>query len=106
MVYICNGLLQKAGRENGETKIQEKRLLSDGLIQYIEVEDVMLPELTDLGIKYIQNGGYKRERSNRDIEEELKKENLKNAKRSWIALLISIISLVAAIAKILIDCFR
>lgn len=106
MDFICNALFQQESHENWETEFLERRLLSDGLIQYIEVEDVMLPEITDLGIKYIQNGGYKRERSNRDIEEELKKENLKNAKRSWIALLISIISLVAAIAKILIDCFR
>lgn len=106
MDFICNALFQKEGHENWETEFLERRLLSDGLIQYIEVENVMLPELSDLGIKYIQNGGYKRERSNRHIEEELKKENLKNAKRSWIALLISIISLVTAIVKILIDCFR
>lgn len=106
MDFICNALFQQESHENWETEFLERRLLSDGLIQYIEVEDVMLPEITDLGIKYIQNGGYKRERSNRDIEEELKKENLKNAKRSWVALLISIISLVTAIVKILIDCFR
>ena len=56
MDFICNALFQKEGHENWETEFLERRLLSDGLIQYIEVEDVMLPELTDLGIKYIQNG--------------------------------------------------
>ena len=105
MDFICNTLFQKEGHENWETEFLERRLLSDGFIQFIEVDSVTLPEITDLGIRYIQNGGYKRERSNRSIDEELKKENLKNAKRSWIALTISIISLAIAMAKILIDYF-
>ncbi len=104
MDFICNALFQKEGHENWETEFLERRLLSDGFIQFIEVDGVTLPEITELGIKYIQNGGYKRERSNRSIDEELKKENLKNAKRSWVALTISIISLAIAVANILIDC--
>lgn len=105
MDFICNALFQKERHENWETEFLERRLLSDSFIQFIEVDDVTLPEITDLGIKYIQNGGYKREHSNSSIDEELKKGNLKNAKRSWIALTISIISLVIAMAKILIDYF-
>lgn len=105
MDFICNALFQKEGHENWETEFLERRLLSDGFIQFVEVDATMLPEITDLGIRYIQNGGYKREHSDRSIDEELKKENLKNAKRSWVALTISIISLVIAVANILIDSF-
>ena len=43
-----------------------------------------------MGIKYIQNGGYTREHSNKKIEEELKIQTLKNAKKSWIAIVISV----------------
>ncbi len=106
MDFICKALFQKEGHEDWETEFLERRMLSDGFIQFIEVENVKLPEITDLGIKYIQNGGYRREYSIRSIDEELKKENLKNAKRSWVALLISIISLVIAITKFLIDYFK
>lgn len=106
MDFICKALFQKEGHEDWETEFLERRMLSDGFIQFIEVENVKLPEITDLGIKYIQNGGYRREYSIRSIDEELKKENLKNAKRSWVALLISIISLVIAITKFLVDYFK
>ncbi len=106
MDFICKALFQKEGHEDWETEFLQRRMLSDGFIQFIEVENVKLPEITNLGIKYIQNGGYRREYSIRSIDEELKKENLKNAKRSWVALLISIISLVIAITKFLIDYFK
>jgi hypothetical protein len=106
MDFICNALFVKEGHEDWETEFLERRLLSDGFIQFIEIGNVRLPEITDLGIKYVQNGGYKKERSNRSVDEELKRENLKNAKRSWIALLISIISVAITMAKILIDYFK
>lgn len=37
-----------------------------------------MPEITDLEIKYIQNGGYTKEHSNKKIEEDLKIHTLKN----------------------------
>ena len=51
MYFIRNALFKKEGNENGEKEFLERRLLSNGLIQYIEVEDEMLQELTDIGIK-------------------------------------------------------
>jgi hypothetical protein len=42
-------------------RVSKKRLLSDGVIQLKSFGDKEFPEITDLGIKFIQNGGYKRE---------------------------------------------
>lgn len=89
MQFICNALFKKKGHELWETEFLERRLLSDG---FIDLKNE-LPEITDLGIKFIQNGGYKNERFDKNIEKELRIQNLKNAKRSTIAIVISIISL-------------
>lgn len=94
MDFICKTLFKEEGHEDWETEFLQRRLLSDGLIEFKRKEDLDLPEITDLGIKYIQNGGYTRERSNKKIEEDLKIQSLKNAKKSWIAIVISAISLI------------
>lgn len=93
MQFICNALFEKKGHELWETEFLERRLLSDGLIELKTFGDKQLPAITDLGIKFIQNGGYKNERFDKNIEKELRIQNLKNAKQSKIALVISIISL-------------
>lgn len=93
MEFICNTLFEKKDHEAWETEFLKRRLLSDGLIELKSFGDNELPEITDLGIKFIQNGGYKKERFDKSVESELRVQNLKNAKRSRIALFISILSL-------------
>ena len=46
MHFICNTLFQKEGHENWETEFLERILLSDGLVLYIESENVMLPNIS------------------------------------------------------------
>ncbi len=94
MDFICKTLFREEEHEDWETEFLQRRLLSDGLIEFKKNEGFDLPTITDLGIKYIQNGGYTRERSNKKIEEELRIQTLKNAKKSWIAIAISMISLI------------
>lgn len=93
MQFICNALFEKKGHEDWETEFLERRLLSDRLIELKSFENKKLPVITDLGIKFIQNGGYKNEIFDKYIEKELRVQFLKNAKQTKIALLISIISL-------------
>lgn len=95
--FICNALFSKKGHETWETEYLKRRLLSDGLIEFKSFGDYELPEITDLGIKFIQNGGYKKEKFDKNIENELRMLNLKNAKKSNIALIISIISLIMSV---------
>lgn len=92
MQFICNALFEKKGHEPWETEFLERRLLSDGLIELKTFDNKELPVITDLGIKFIKNGGYKNERFDKNIEKELRIQNLKNAKQTKIALVISIIS--------------
>ena len=100
MDFICKTLFKEEGHEDWETEFLQRRLLSDGLIEFKRKEDLDLPEITDLGIKYIQNGGYTGERSNKKMEEDLKIQSLKNAKKSWIAIVISAISLILSAINI------
>lgn len=106
MDFLCAALFQIKEHEDWETKFLERRLLSDGLIDFKKKESLDLPEITDLGIKFTQNGGYRREHSNMKIEEELKIQTLKNAKKSWIAIVFSAISLLLTAINVWITYFK
>lgn len=55
MDFICKALFKEGEHEDWENKFLQRRLLSDGLIEFKRKEDLDLPEIIDLGIKYIQN---------------------------------------------------
>ena len=55
MDLICNALFIEGEHEDWENEFLQRRLLSDGLIEFKRKEDLDLPEIIDLGIKYIQN---------------------------------------------------
>ena len=55
MDFICKALFKEGGHEDWENEFLQRRLLSDGLIEFKRKEDLDLPEIIDLGIKYIQN---------------------------------------------------
>ncbi len=100
--FICKALFENKGHEDWETEFLKRRLLSDGMIEFNLYENRELPDITDLGIKFIQDGGYKNEGFNKNLERELRLENLKSAKRSKIALVVSVISvLLSAIYTII-----
>lgn len=94
MESICIALFEKKGHEEWETNYLERRLLSDGYIEFNSFEGKHLPEITNSGIKFIQEGGYKAERLNKDMNNELLKQNLKIAKRSGYAFFISIAAVI------------
>ena len=55
MNFICKALFKEGEHEDWENEFLQRRLLSDGLIEFKRKEDLDLPEIIDLGIKYIQN---------------------------------------------------
>ena len=55
MDFICKALFKEGVHEDWENEFLQRRLLSDGLIEFKRKEDLDLPEIIDLGIKYIQN---------------------------------------------------
>lgn len=55
MDFICKALFKEGEHEDWENEFLQRRLLSDGPIEFKRKEDLDLPEIIDLGIKYIQN---------------------------------------------------
>lgn len=69
-------------------------LLYDGFLELSFPESLDILDLTPLGIKAAQNGHYKKSMKDKFLEEEIKKETLKNFRRSQYSLFISIITLI------------
>lgn len=95
MDFICKALFKEGEHEDWENEFLQRRLLSDGLIEFKRKEDLDLPEIIDLGIKYIQMRLYKR-----TFKQENRREVENTDKKSWIAIVISVISLILTAIKI------
>lgn len=94
--FLCNALFEEE-HEVWETKFLEKRLIEDGYVSFVKYDSLKLPDITSRGISFIQNGGYQKEQKNKYVEEELKVQSLKNAKLSWISLVIAALALICTI---------
>jgi predicted transcriptional regulator len=71
----------------------------------ITVDNVLIPNITQKGIKFIQNGGYKKERERMEMQDEMVLTTIESNKRSKSAIIISILSLVLSAAAIIIGFF-
>ena len=98
--FICKALFVGEDHDAWETEYLKRRLIDDGYLNFVNYRDVQLPEITNKGIKFIQRGGYVKEKELTELNEELLILNLKNAKRSWIAIVISIISVLITILSL------
>ena len=89
--FICLTLCEV--KENWEINFLRNTLIED---EYISMSSMLnvLPKITHKGIKFIQQGGYKKENENRDLDNKIKVETLKNLNRSKTALIISAISVI------------
>jgi hypothetical protein len=103
--FLCNVLFQE-GHEPWETEYIKRRLLADGLIQFYLMDGKEYPEITDKGIKFIIDGGYKQENITKKLENELRIYQLKALRKSNIALYISAISLILAAISTITTFFR
>lgn len=87
--FIRNALFANEGHEEWETEFLKQRLVADGYITFKDFNNISLPNITANGIDFIQKGGYKYQIKQKLIEDELQLRNLKNAKRSWISIILS-----------------
>lgn len=101
-VFLCDVLFAKEDHQAWETQYLENRLIGDGYMIYRQFAEILLPEITQEGIKFITKGGYSHEKEMQIINEKLIIQSLQNAKRGWIPILISIIALVISIFS----CFK
>ena len=87
--YLCSILLKEEDAPSWEVKYLQRTL----------IEGVMIPNITLKGIRYIQDGGYSKEDIRKKEQEELVKSTIKSNNRSMLALIVSIIATIIALAS-------
>lgn len=95
--FLCSALLKNENVTNWEMKFLQDRLVDDGYVEIIEENNVLVPIITQKGVKFMQDGGYKKEQERRNMQDELVRTSIESNKRSKIAVWIASISLVVAI---------
>jgi len=105
MEFLCTRLFANENLTDWEIKFLQDRLIDDKYIEMITVDNVLIPNITQKGIKFIQNGGYKKERERMEMQDEMVLTTIESNKRSKSAIIISILSLVLSAAAIIIGFF-
>lgn len=89
--YVCEKVADV--EEQWEIFFLKNILLEDGYIYENNIIDVPI-KITHKGIKFIQQGGYKKEVENRELDNKIKIKTLRSLKDSKKALFISAISVI------------
>ena len=97
--YLCSILLKEEDVPSWEVEYLQRTLIEDGYIEMLDAEGVMIPNITHKGIRYIQDGGYSKEDIRKKEQEELVKSTIKSNNRSMLALIVSIIATIIALAS-------
>lgn len=86
-----------------EVKFLQDRLIGDKYVEMISVNNVQIPNITQKGIKFIQDGGYQKERERLDLQDENIRTAIESNKRSKSALVVSLISLGLSLIAIIVQ---
>ncbi len=86
-----------------EVKFLQDRLIGDKYVEMISVNNVQIPNITQKGIKFIQDGGYQKERERLDLQDESVRTAIESNKRSKSALVVSLISLGLSLIAIVVQ---
>lgn len=70
--FLCDALFQGEDVVGWEIEFLKDRLLTDSYIEFIEFDDAKLPDLTQEGVKFIQQGGYVEQNQILKLEKEMK----------------------------------
>jgi hypothetical protein len=104
--FLCNVLLKDENVETGEKEFIKNRLLFDEYITFITIDEIELPDITQAGIQFLQQGGYVKQKEFLTLDHDIKQESLKELKRSKPALILSIISLTIAFLSFLVSLLK
>lgn len=99
--YLCSILLKEEDVQSWEVKYLQQTLIEDGYIEMVDADGVMIPNITHKGTRYIQDGGYCKEEIRKKEQDELIKSTIKSNNRSLLALTVSIIATIIALASFL-----
>jgi hypothetical protein len=94
--WLCKTVAET--EDQWEVEFLRQILLNDGYIIAGRFGDGEPPEITHSGIKFIQTGGYIKEKEQKELDEKIKAETLKSLHRSRTAIIISVIAIVVPTA--------
>lgn len=97
--FICKVVTEVA--DDWEVEFLKQRLLSDGYMTMGDFGNVEPPNITQEGIKFIQQGGYVKEMQNQEIEQKIRVETFKKFQYDKWAFLIAILSLITALIALI-----
>ena len=97
--FICKVVTEVT--DDWEVEFLKQRLLSDGYMTMGDFGNVEPPNITQEGIKFIQQGGYVKEMLNQEIEQKIRVETFKKFQYDKWAFLIAILSLITALIALI-----
>ena len=100
--FLCSKLFKDEDVKAWEVKYLQDRLIGDEYVEMIEKDNMLIPNITQKGIKFIQDGGYKKEQERKNMQDELVKTSIESNKRSKWAFVVSIASFLVALAALII----
>lgn len=101
--FLCSALFKDEAMAPWEVKFLQDRLIGDKYVEMISVNNVQIPNITQKGIKFIQDGGYQKERERLDLQDENIRTAIESNKRSKSALVVSLISLGLSLIAIVVQ---
>ena len=104
--FLCSNLFKDEDVNAWEVKYLQDRLIGDEYVEMIEKDNVLIPNITQKGIKFIQGGGYKKEQERSNKQDELVDTSIKSNKISIWALAVSIASFLVAFAALIIGLLK
>lgn len=104
--YLCSILLKDEDMPSWEVEFLNRALIEDGYIEMVDADGVLIPNITHKGIKFIQDGGYSKVDLRQKQQDELVRSTIKSNNRSMLALIVSIVATIIALASFIYQIYQ
>lgn len=101
--FLCSNLFEDEDITAWEVRFLQDRLVGDGYVEMLEEDNVLIPNITQKGIKFIQNGGYGKEMERIKMQDEMTRTTIESNNRSKRALTLSYISMFISFAALVLS---
>jgi len=101
--FLCSKLFKDEDVNAWEVKYLQDRLIGDEYVEMIKKDNVLIPNITQKGIKFMQDGGYVKEQERVKMQDEQVRTTIENNNRGKLALVLSFISMLIALAALVLS---
>lgn len=101
--FLCSNMFKDENVTPWEVQYLQDRLIEDEYVEMIEMDNVLIPNITQKGIKFIQNGGYGKEKERIKMQDEMTRTTIESNNRSKQALTLSYISMFISFAALVLS---